>query len=1144
MTSKTDIPSSSFSPPPFRKLTYDVFLSFRGEDTRKNFTDHLYTALKQRGIFTFRDDEELERGKSIAPEIFKAIEESRYVIVVLSRNYANSSWCLDEIAKILECMEESTVVLPVFYDVDPSDVRKQTGDHFEEAFSEHVKEHPDKVERWRRALSQVANLSGWHLRDGYESKVIGEIVEKIFTELNDRISTSEGLVGMDSHLKKMLSYLDIGRPDVRIIGISGMGGIGKTTIAHVVSQRVKTQFEGNSFLENIREVIEKQGPVHLQEQLLSNLLKSNVNVQDTEMGKDIIKHRLCTRKVLIVLDDVDQDEQLEALCDRKWFGPGSRIIVTSRDEHLLNRFDVDEVYKVNPLTDVEALKLFRMKAFKEGQGGKDFLELSKEFLKYADGVPLAIKVLAGSVKGRSLELWSSALDRLKQKPEKKIIDVLKVSFDGLQETEKNIFLDIACFFKGLDRDRVTRILQGCDGYCPNIDIEVLIEKSMVTIFGRKLWMHDLIQTMGREIVLQQYPKEPEKRSRLWVSKEIIHVLDRSKATSAIESILLQGPTKDNVVLSINDSFSNMDRLRLLNIWGVKFSGNIKYLSNELQYLEWLECPLDSFPSDFQPDNLVELHMPLSRIKQLWRGEKGWGMLRHIDMTGSEYLISTPDFTEVPFLENLVLDACTNLVEVHPSLGFLKKLKSLNMRLCISVESMPPFTRLEALETLNLSLCLSLKKFPKIEGNMESLLELNLGGTSIEELPPSVERLTSLIALNLTGCSKLVEIPENLNCMESLEQLYIGGTAIRDSSFLVGMKNLKSLSCRGCEGDAPRSLLLPASLSSLTSLIDLDLRDCNLMDGDIPDDLSSLMSLRELDLSGNCFVRLPESFSQLSKLETLNLRNCRQLELVPKKLPLCLKFVDAQGCNSLTDYPNQIKVLTSVKSGVIIVNSMIDSSATGNTRDYITCLVPTNGGEPELLLIPMKHTEEEPFVRLSLSGPVYLKAVEDWSSPRHFGCNFYGAEISKWKWFMHIKQGNSAEIPLPPNLLDDANWLGIAISAFNRLCPEDPNMSLGGAISDSEDNVVTCGLEIDGGLVLRAAIPFTEFGATGFAKDVTWFSYVPRNGKWFKSWRQGKLARATISWSNQYFTVQSCALGLVYNKDVEHLVHTLTSCELP
>ncbi|KAK9930658.1 hypothetical protein M0R45_027688 [Rubus argutus] len=814
MTSKTDIPSSSFSPPPFRKLTYDVFLSFRGEDTRKNFTDHLYTALKQRGIFTFRDDEELERGKSIAPEIFKAIEESRYVIVVLSRNYANSSWCLDEIAKILECMEESTVVLPVFYDVDPSDVRKQTGDHFEEAFSEHVKEHPDKVERWRRALSQVANLSGWHLRDGYESKVIGEIVEKIFTELNDRISTSEGLVGMDSHLKKMLSYLDIGRPDVRIIGISGMGGIGKTTIAHVVSQRVKTQFEGNSFLENIREVIEKQGPVHLQEQLLSNLLKSNVNVQDTEMGKDIIKHRLCTRKVLIVLDDVDQDEQLEALCDRKWFGPGSRIIVTSRDEHLLNRFDVDEVYKVNPLTDVEALKLFRMKAFKEGQGGKDFLELSKEFLKYADGVPLAIKVLAGSVKGRSLELWSSALDRLKQKPEKKIIDVLKVSFDGLQETEKNIFLDIACFFKGLDRDRVTRILQGCDGYCPNIDIEVLIEKSMVTIFGRKLWMHDLIQTMGREIVLQQYPKEPEKRSRLWVSKEIIHVLDRSKATSAIESILLQGPTKDNVVLSINDSFSNMDRLRLLNIWGVKFSGNIKYLSNELQYLEWLECPLDSFPSDFQPDNLVELHMPLSRIKQLWRGEKGWGMLRHIDMTGSEYLISTPDFTE------------------------------------------------------------------------------------------------------------------------------------------------------------------------------------------------------------------------------------------------------------------------------------------------------------------------------------------DWSSPRHFGCNFYGAEISKWKWFMHIKQGNSAEIPLPPNLLDDANWLGIAISAFNRLCPEDPNMSLGGAISDSEDNVVTCGLEIDGGLVLRAAIPFTEFGATGFAKDVTWFSYVPRNGKWFKSWRQGKLARATISWSNQYFTVQSCALGLVYNKDVEHLVHTLTSCELP
>ena len=86
-------PSSSFSSG--RKWKYDVFLSFRGEDTRKSFTDHLYTTLKQKGIFTFRDDEELERGKPIKPELLEAIEESLYAIVILSKNYAYSTWCLD-----------------------------------------------------------------------------------------------------------------------------------------------------------------------------------------------------------------------------------------------------------------------------------------------------------------------------------------------------------------------------------------------------------------------------------------------------------------------------------------------------------------------------------------------------------------------------------------------------------------------------------------------------------------------------------------------------------------------------------------------------------------------------------------------------------------------------------------------------------------------------------------------------------------------------------------------------------------------------------------------------------------------------------------------------------------------------------------
>uniref|UniRef100_A0A5B7B440 ADP-ribosyl cyclase/cyclic ADP-ribose hydrolase n=1 Tax=Davidia involucrata TaxID=16924 RepID=A0A5B7B440_DAVIN len=149
----------SSSPFQISRWTYDVFLSFRGEDTRKNFVDHLYAALQQKGFYTFKDDEKLERGKAISPELLKAIEESRFAIVVFSKNYAFSSWCLDELVKILQC--KNMTVLPVFYDVDPSEVRKQTGS-LGEAFDKHevvLKEEMEKVQKWRAALSQAANIS-------------------------------------------------------------------------------------------------------------------------------------------------------------------------------------------------------------------------------------------------------------------------------------------------------------------------------------------------------------------------------------------------------------------------------------------------------------------------------------------------------------------------------------------------------------------------------------------------------------------------------------------------------------------------------------------------------------------------------------------------------------------------------------------------------------------------------------------------------------------------------------------------------------------------------------------------------------------------------------------------------------------------
>ena len=160
-------PSSSSSST--HQWKYHVFLSFRGEDTRNNFTDHIYAALSQKGVYTFRDDEKLERGEPISPMLLKAIEDSLFAIVVLSKNYASSTWCLDELVKIMDCKKNmGLIVLPIFYGVEPTVVREQT-ETYAEAFVEHEKpfnKNLKKVHTWRAALTDVSNLSGWSLKDG------------------------------------------------------------------------------------------------------------------------------------------------------------------------------------------------------------------------------------------------------------------------------------------------------------------------------------------------------------------------------------------------------------------------------------------------------------------------------------------------------------------------------------------------------------------------------------------------------------------------------------------------------------------------------------------------------------------------------------------------------------------------------------------------------------------------------------------------------------------------------------------------------------------------------------------------------------------------------------------------------------------
>ena len=167
-------PSSASSPPPPLPLTsssvvperkYDVFVSFRGTDIRSTFLSHLLKALLEKKVETFVDYK-LREGDEISPTLIRAILESEISLVVFSKDYAASKWCLEELAQIIECMENyGQIVIPIFYHIDPSNVRHQTGS-YKDAFAKHkgrLKKHDmSKLQMWRTALEKAANLSGFH----------------------------------------------------------------------------------------------------------------------------------------------------------------------------------------------------------------------------------------------------------------------------------------------------------------------------------------------------------------------------------------------------------------------------------------------------------------------------------------------------------------------------------------------------------------------------------------------------------------------------------------------------------------------------------------------------------------------------------------------------------------------------------------------------------------------------------------------------------------------------------------------------------------------------------------------------------------------------------------------------------------------
>ncbi|KAK7314156.1 hypothetical protein VNO77_39368 [Canavalia gladiata] len=754
--------------------TYDVFLSFRGEDTRHGFTGNLYNSLRQRGIHAFIDDEGLRRGEEITPALLKAIQESRIAIVVFSKNYASSAYCLDELVKILECLKMGgRLFWPVFYDVEPSLVRCQTGTYGEALAKreERFQDDNSKVQKWRKALHEAANLSGWHFQQGYELeyKFINKIVDEASKKINRTIvHVADHPVGLESSVVEVMSLLGFGS-DVNMVGIYGIGGIGKTTIARAAYNMIADQFEGLCFLSDIREkAIDKHGLVQLQETLLSDILgEKDIKVGDVNRGIPIIKRRLQQKKILLILDDVDKLVQLKVLAGGyDWFGSGSKIIITTRDKQLLATHGVVKLHEVKQLDAEKACELFSWHAFKKNKVDPSYVHILNRAVFYACGLPLALEVIGSHLFGKSLDECNSALEKYERIPHKEILDILKVSYDGLEENEKGIFLDIACFLNTYNMGFVKQMLHA-HGFHAEDGIRVLADKSLIKIDNSDcVRIHDLIQDMGREIVRQESVLEPSKGSRLWFDEDIVRVLEENMGTDKIEVVMLKVHGKKEVRWS-GKAFKKMKNLKILVIGHAIFSTGPRYLPNSLRLLDWISYPSPSLPSDFYAKELEILHLPQSCL-EFFQPLKRFVSLLSLKFEDCKFLAELPSLCEVPFLTHLSLDNCTNLVKVHDSVGFLDNLLFFSAKGCTQLEILVPCIKLASLVFLDLTGCLRLKSFPEVLGQMDQLKDIYLDKTGIDKLPHSIGNLVRLERLYLRQCSWLYQLPSSIHRLPNVE----------------------------------------------------------------------------------------------------------------------------------------------------------------------------------------------------------------------------------------------------------------------------------------------------------------------------------------------------------------------------------------
>ncbi|XP_057835165.1 disease resistance protein RPV1 [Cryptomeria japonica] len=925
---------------PFRHKEYHVFLSFRGKDVRKTLVDHLYQALTAAGLNVFLDTHKLKKGEIIGSSLEKAIESSAIRIPIFSKGYADSAWCLKEAATMVKT---EGLIIPFFYDVDPTHARYPLNDtsQYKQAFLKHYG-HSDRypieeIDGWKDALKEICSRSGWSmdLTRGFEAQLVKTVVNDVIKTL-DRVplEVAKHTVGLESLTEHLIQKFKLNSKEgVVKAGLWGIGGIGKTTAAKALYNRVSADFDSVSCVFNVRATdADATGLTKLQRKMIKDSTGCGEKVYSVDEGKSLLRDRLGGKRLLLILDDVDNVMQLNALVG-DWLAPGSRLIITSRDRHILHLAGVSSecIHEMSGLQINESLKLFSWHAFLRESPIPSHHDLSKRIVRACKGHPLSLEVIGAFLydKHNDRDCWAEAIDNITLHED--IQKTLYISYDALSEEEKEIFLDIACFFIG--EHKICPIIFWKSLYrrvhmaISNLCLKLLIKIGDDGVFD----MHDHIRDMGRTIV-----ENERQGTRVWEGAHLNTIFNNvnfsrlrlnEDNSQRLETVYRPGlrflhlknlhidalamlPSSliwlklEECSFAIQETFQftlvgNILQLRIMQVHGDISSfhfplsiilGNL----SQLQHLDLGGCAnLNSLPDSI--GNLSQLvHLGLGGCTNLNDFPDTIGnlsQLQHLDLGGCINLNNLLDtIGNLSQLQHLGLGGCTNLNNLPNTIGNLSQLQHLDLGRCTNLNNLPDtIGNLSQLQHLGLGWCKNLNNLPNTIGNLSQLKHLNLGGcTNLNNLPDTIGNLSQLQHLGLGWCKKLNNLPDTIGNLSQLEYLDFGGCT-----------NLNNL---------------PDTIGNLSQLQHLSLGGCTNLNN-LPDTIGNLSQLQHLGLGGGRNLNnLPNTIGNLSRLQHLGLGWCKNLNNLPDTIGNLsqLKHLDLGGCTNLNNLPDTIGNLSQLQ----------------------------------------------------------------------------------------------------------------------------------------------------------------------------------------------------------------------------------------